>query len=281
VGVDGGCQRRDVAREPLRQVQVPRHPTPVDGTVAPRIGASMDTRICILAVLCFLAVPTFASEPGQAMDCSDITFGEPGHSCSVAVSRLPPIGLASAGIGPIQPFFVDNEGNVYLVVTKSAPACPGWPYPDRWEIRRLNQDGSYSVVVASEARCVPDGTLDYAAFDPVGGRILVPIRSSCSAQFALCTNYVPRVWFAAIDGFPSLADVLSRKDHKHDNSDKHSRGFSGDQGIERRTWRSSQQLRVRTLLAISSSLGCVYTVVVSGETCRAKRCVRYRSWVIR
>jgi hypothetical protein len=187
----------------------------------------MNKRISLLAVLCFLALPTSASEPGQAMDCSDITLGEPGHSCSVAVSRLPPIAIASAGIGPIQPFFVDNEGNVYLVVTKSALACPGWPYPGRWEVRRLNQDGSYSVVVSSEARCVPDGTLDYAdsfsypAFDPVGGRILVPIRSSCSAQFALCTNYVPRVWFAAIDGFPTLSDVLSRKDHKHDNSDKH------------------------------------------------------------
>jgi hypothetical protein len=32
---------------------------------------------------------------------------------------------------------------------------------------------------------------------------------------------------------------------------------------------------------VSSSLGCVYTVVVSGETWRAKRWARYRSWVIR
>src|SRR5258706_9997703 len=113
----------------------------------------MTSRISLLAVVCFLAFPTLASEPGQAMDCSDITLGEPGHSCSVAVSQLPPIGIASAGIGPIQPFFVDNEGNVYLVVTNSALACSGWPYPGRWEIRRLNQDGSYSVVVSSEARC--------------------------------------------------------------------------------------------------------------------------------
>jgi hypothetical protein len=32
---------------------------------------------------------------------------------------------------------------------------------------------------------------------------------------------------------------------------------------------------------MSSSLGCVYTVVVNGETCLANLCARYRSWVIR
>ena len=187
----------------------------------------MNKRIMPLAVVCSLAFPAFASEPGQQMDCSDITFGEPGHSCAVAVSHLPPSFVRGPGLGPLQPFFVDNEGNVYIVVTGNGPACPGWPYTDRWEIRRFNQDGSSSVVVSSESRCVPDGTVDFTesysapAFDPVSGRILIPIWSSCFSQFARCTNYEPRVWLAAINGFPTLSDVLSRKDHKHDNGEKH------------------------------------------------------------
>ena len=188
----------------------------------------MNKRIGLLAVVCFLALPTFASEPGEAMDCSDITFGAPGHSCSVAVSQLPPSFILGPGLGPLQPLFVDNEGKVYIVVTGNGPVCPGWSFPvSRWEIRRFNQDGSSSVVVSSESRCVPDGTVDFTesysapTFDPVGGRIFVPIRSSCFAQTALCTNYEPRVWLAAINGFSTLSDVLSRKDHKHDNGEKH------------------------------------------------------------
>ena len=38
-----------------------------------------------------------------------------------------------------------------------------------------------------------------------------------------------------------------------------------------------QQLNPRTLWYISSSEGCVFTVVVSGETCLANRCARNRS----
>jgi hypothetical protein len=48
----------------------------------------------------------------------------------------------------------------------------------------------------------------------------VKAKKMSPVKDAACTNYVPHVWFAAIDGFPTLADVLSRKDHKHDNGDK-------------------------------------------------------------
>jgi hypothetical protein len=185
----------------------------------------MNRRIVLLAFAFFvLALPALSSEPGQRMDCSDITLEDPGLSCAVAVSQLPPLEIAGPGIGPIQPFFLDNEGNIYMVQRGSLSACPGWNYYPRlrWEIRRLNADGTYAVVVASESRCAPDGTMDYAesfsfpAFDAVNGRVLIPIRSSCLAQSALCTNYLPRVWFAAIDGFPTLSDVLSQKKPKHD-----------------------------------------------------------------
>ncbi len=43
----------------------------------------------------------------------------------------------------------------------------------------------------------------------------------------------------------------------------------------------SQQDSLRSCSCISSSLGCVYTVVVRGETWRAKRCARNRSRVRR
>jgi hypothetical protein len=186
----------------------------------------MNRRIVLPAAAIFgLALPALSSAPGQRMDCSDITLADPGLSCAVAVSQLPPLELAGPGIGPIQPFFLDNEGNIYMVQRGGLSACPGWNYYPRlrWEIRRLNADGTYAVVVASESRCAPDGTMDYTesfsfpAFDAVNGRVLIPIRSSCIAQSALCTNYLPQVWFAAIDGFPTLSDVLSRKKPEHDN----------------------------------------------------------------
>ena len=43
----------------------------------------MRTPLIVLAVLCF--IPSWASEPGQPLGCSDWVFNEPGLACEVDI----------------------------------------------------------------------------------------------------------------------------------------------------------------------------------------------------
>jgi hypothetical protein len=71
-------------------------------------------------------------------------------------------------------------------------------------------------LIAASDRCLDAATGSVESigrggllFDPVRGVLLVNLNSSCSDQiFAPCPGYGVGSWFARIDGFTPLADVL-------------------------------------------------------------------------
>jgi hypothetical protein len=167
--------------------------------------------VCCLAVL--VCSVTFASEPGQPLDCSDMQFTVPGLSC-VVVAPLgqPGIGFFTRGSDLV----VDNEG--YSVIAQQSP-----DFYSAVELHRSANGGQSFEVFAriaprwdqnpqdlirfTDSRDVQSGIFyvpNHLVFDPVHGRLLVSFVSYCAGA---CPGSYGGRWIAAIEGFTTLYEV--------------------------------------------------------------------------
>lgn len=182
-------------------------------------------RLFVAAV--FVAVlPALASEPGQPLDCSDIVFDVPGLNCRPFL----PFGVSYDdhfyAKGHNQVF--DNEGR--LTVVRLSTNNP--PLGDN-RIAIYQNDGMGERRIASfpAQRFVPTSsydrlrtrndpdtflgsnvTHDGVQFDPVNGRLLLPLvtecQGACPCGSGPChgSGYGGR-WMAVIEGFTTLYDI--------------------------------------------------------------------------
>lgn len=190
----------------------------------------MNRFIVMLIVSAFMAGTIYASQPWQPLDCSDWVFLEPGLTCTVFASG-PAIQSSPFLIkgGNLQ---IDNAGNMVLLWSNITLAGGGRVFPGHFEIRRFNGQGE-SVLASIDDRIAPNGGLDHLrprgsscnggycesnnylgeliSFDPLNGRLLIPLESYCSTEVDLsCPNspYGGGWWVASIEGFGRLFDIL-------------------------------------------------------------------------
>ncbi len=191
------------------------------------------TRIAVVAAVVLVLGSTFASEPGQPLDCSDWVVTEPGLSCRPYApigSGIPPHLLMTGANQAI-----DNQGNLlYLLFYSDGNINERGTRTNsinRVEVRRY--DGQASTLLAyieNRPAAAPnrwDGiwtsgdfrwgsgwdasVKDVLTFDAVNGRLLVPLDSFCLGTDCP-PDYVPQDalrgrWIAAIEGFTSLYEV--------------------------------------------------------------------------
>ena len=165
------------------------------------------SKIPLVLVVVLLSVPVLASDPGEPLDCSDWVFLEPGLSCTVidiegcgATSLCNSLGR---GVAP------DNKGKLFFQNQFQLPLCSSGFPRKRHEIKRLSLRGDEELVGFVEDRCTSNGVDDVRSpisgslrFDAVNGRLFLGLLSTCTEG---CKHFS---WIAAIDGFPTLADVL-------------------------------------------------------------------------
>lgn len=185
----------------------------------------------VLLIGMLLGVPTWASNPGGPMDCTDWIIVEPGLSCS----ELAPLGSLDDQAPWIQDgpnLVVDHLGR-QIVVRFTLPE--GHPFTvalGKVEIVRF--DGLTEDVLAyvddrqyptpgSDGRdhfrplrqpqvtCTePVGCRAPVAFDRLGGRLLIPANTFCTGLTNVACQ-VPHydLWgLIAIDGFGPLLDIF-------------------------------------------------------------------------
>lgn len=185
----------------------------------------------LLAVFVSFGV-SWASQPGQPLDCSDWVFLEPGHACSILIDDCYSVGTGPTPVfGPPGMFCagdltaLDNEGRLYIVSSRDSPLgyC-GSTALYRTELRRL--DGANAAVVAHvDDRCGPDNTVDFVfpfdgsqqegdppmlLFDPNNGRMLIPLQRDCASgggQPDRCTYHHPPS-MVAIGGFATSFEIM-------------------------------------------------------------------------
>jgi hypothetical protein len=178
-------------------------------------------------VLCVLASPALASQPGQPLDCSDWIILEAGLSCTVAIA--PDCSGQSACIRGV-PITTDNSGRL-LYIRGEVPIgrCDNGGYLDLYRTsivaRNLNAPGE-TLIAYVDDRCSPTGnstdslqaneqqeTVDTPiiknpiVLDPASGRVLVPVRSYCRNAGGGCPAG-GGAWLLAFNGFATTFDVL-------------------------------------------------------------------------
>ncbi len=170
-----------------------------------------------LLLSALLVSSTFASDPGQPLDCSDMVFHVPGLTCVplVPIGELPggdPFALDLWNRG--SDLAVDNLGRILLIKQVSNGSI---------EILRESDTGFEAIASVTirtspygwdgiHPRCtgwncgeyrVPDGI----TFDATNGRLLVPLMSQSSVP--TCGGcYEQFKWLAAIEGFATSFEIL-------------------------------------------------------------------------
>lgn len=194
----------------------------------------------ILGLLLVVTSSLHASSPGQPMDCGDWVMVAPGLSCLPLgpVGALPP---SSVFLEPASPsragddLMVDNAGRILAVRFTILGPFTGCPTCSRGRTELVATDGQTETLLAYvEDRDTEFNLIDHlrplscanpcagqsgtaaahpAAFDPVHGRVLVPMQSYCtmkSPESMDCpvSGYAGGYWFIAIGGLPTLFDNL-------------------------------------------------------------------------
>jgi hypothetical protein len=170
-------------------------------------------------VVAFACSGAFASEPGQPLDCSDMFFPASGLSCAV-VAPMGQVGgpFYERGVGSV----FDNDGHTIVGQTlddgtvellRSANGGQSFEVLARIALR-VNQDGSQDRVRFPDNRDSQVGIFilpNHLMFDPVHGRLLVPLISYCAGTCP-CGSYCSGEgyggrWIAAIEGFTTLYEI--------------------------------------------------------------------------
>ncbi len=178
----------------------------------------------------FSVLPVVASEPGQPLDCSDWVFQVPGFRCSVFLPPpQPEQTFQSAWWARGNNIAADNEGNLVIVQERSGGGS-GAGFVDRIELVRLSRNGEEVIgFVESRGdnlwrdRIWPKDACDVSSstcwgggprieegftFDPVNGRLFLPLRSFCYGPNCPSTTYGGGWWVAVIEGFAPLLEIF-------------------------------------------------------------------------
>ena len=182
----------------------------------------------VFALVVLAALPAWASEPGEPIDCSDWVALQPGYACTSG-----PCGECSAGL-EVQ---VDNQGYTLRIV-KGAVGFPGDECSNDltipvWRVQRLGPSGVAELVgYLPEFRCNGLDPFGYSMwdklvarrdltdlglinragfrFDDKNGRVSIPMTSTCnydedsvSPQCLYGNN-----WIVTIEGFTTTFDIL-------------------------------------------------------------------------
>jgi hypothetical protein len=175
----------------------------------------------LVVLVSTIALPALASQPGQPLDCSDWVFLEPGHSCAMfaPIGSAPPASdVLSKGTNRV----TDNSGNL-LFLRRINMSCRNVllqliRFDAQGEhvvgyIQDRDYDGCSSPFRADRilpTENSPPYQPEVISFDPINGRVLIPLRSYCQqALNDLCgTCYACGWWVAAVGGFSPLFDIL-------------------------------------------------------------------------
>ena len=150
----------------------------------------------LLVVACL--VPTWASEPGEPLDCSDWVSVEPGYTC---VEWMPDANSDS----PTRPWLdwrgsdklVDNEGRLLRVVKIGARTEVQWFDGQQEGAIGYFQDRTFPVVDSIKPE-TPYSIPRALRFDQSNGRLLLPLQSGQPRNH----------WIAAIEGFTTTFEIL-------------------------------------------------------------------------
>ena len=193
-------------------------------------------RPAVLAVLfADVCLPAPASEPGQALDCSDFVFLPQGLSCSSSSFREgtmygSPFRYASSSL-----VISDNQARLVALWRHWGPITCGSTRLYRYALVAYS-NGVEDALAYLDDRCVnpltgrvdrvlvnaagpPMGNeqfLAYLSFDAVNGVIRIPLGSACTEPRptppydeipCLTGGYSPVEWMAAIGGFAPLLEI--------------------------------------------------------------------------
>ncbi len=179
--------------------------------------------VLLVALACSDAL---ASQPGQRLDCSDWIISKPGITCTQVI---PPDCSATDACRKGSNIAMDNQGNLFTIRRVTTGTCgAGGDTYGHLELVMLSGQ-TESIIATLYERCAT--ILDRAkpnvcdtdscrlnehmyvgnalTFDPMGGRLLIPIESACGNGGAGCPpDYGGGLWLAAFTGFPTMFDVL-------------------------------------------------------------------------
>lgn len=185
----------------------------------------MRGRILLLAVAWPLG--TWASEPGQPLDCSDWVINEPGLTCSTWASRGS-LSDSSPFVARGSNLAIDNSGAMYSLRHTWLPPAPY--NGERLELLRLTRGGVEEVLATIRSRPRPNGGEDrirpitsnwdasgydrdyrmplhsVLSFDAVNGRLLVPAFVDCS-DCGGPPSYYDGWTILAFDGLAPLYEI--------------------------------------------------------------------------
>jgi hypothetical protein len=176
-----------------------------------------------LLLLCTVGLgltPSYASEPGQPLDCSDWVISEPGISCreirecgveaTTGNVDFPCYNLSGSGI--------DTEGAVLgLERVEPADLLCGGNRLGRLDFRSFGNNvdrslGSVSERCVNPARsCLDKIAMQNRAFDPSNGRLYVWFRSYQDNSGSCGDGWPPfydRQWLAVFEGFTTTFEIL-------------------------------------------------------------------------
>lgn len=198
----------------------------------------MRSRVIPLALV-VMSMPVGATQPGQALDCGDWVWLEPGYSCT---TRSPEGGdtdsnLPGRGAGEIQ---VGADGRVLAIEKTWAPVGPcGSASLYRFRVVSFDGVSSQTVLGYVDERCVDPSisrrdALDFqdaAAGSPggaalgrgkfnldnVNGVLRIPLWSHCDSQSSGGVPYCAQVlvppsnsavWIAELRGLTPLLEIM-------------------------------------------------------------------------
>ena len=180
----------------------------------------MRGRLLFLPAL-LLSVGSWASEPGQPLDCSDWVFLEPGHSCVVEIA---PRECGASCTFQNRDLEIDNLGRRYVIKTRPIGYCPcGGIEKRRTSLVRLD-GGNGTEIAYFEDRCFecgayggydlmfPKGGL---VFDRTNGKMLIPLGNGCypcTGCSACPYSTADGDWLAAITGFAATFEMFQTYD---------------------------------------------------------------------
>ncbi len=189
----------------------------------------MRSSVALVILVAFASSATWASEPGQPLDCSDWVITEPGLTCR-PWAPLGAVSDTSVFMARGSNLVVDNTGAMYALRHTWLPPGPPNEFGGLLELVRLRPGGVEEVLAHISARHSPNGTEDtidpilsyyttqayvtyysmqthsILSFDPVNGRLLIPLGVGCTPSSS-CPPAYGGVTIHAFEGFASLYEI--------------------------------------------------------------------------